>query len=430
MNKTFVLDTNVLLYDPKALVNFGENTIIIPITVIEEIDRFKKDENQTGKNAREVSRRIDALRRDGSLAKGVQLENGGTLRIEIYDEEVMKRLPPELREQRGDNRILAVAVDLMKAESGPVIFVTKDTNLRIKADALGLVAQDYESDEVEDAAFSNIYGPDSGGYIVVDLADEKRPFFHDLLRGFEEYATLKGYAVSFSIDSSLSNKIAFKFTLREATNIGPERLGRDFQEYVEKIVQGDDFTDMPVITSLEEHYVLFRVLKNRISFLQHSYNMSKNAAELYENIAKKAVTMMPMTPAPPSQNIILQTGGVVESRNYIANNSSRVIQGDNSRIIEKSTIKIGSTFSEKKAQIDKILAVIQLLKKDNDVTDQKVQAVTNLEKVKDELENESQPDESRISKWLERTKQAIQLGSFAHETVSACKELLEAFGVG
>jgi PhoH-like ATPase len=92
---------------------------------------------------------MDAFRKEGSLSKGVPLANGGTLRIEIYEEKVMKRLPPELREDRGDNRILAVAVDLMETEpTAPVILVTKDTNLRIKADALGLAAQDYESDKV------------------------------------------------------------------------------------------------------------------------------------------------------------------------------------------------------------------------------------------------------------------------------------------
>ncbi len=149
MKKMYVIDTNVLLYDPQALTKFEDNSIIIPITVIEEIDRFKKDMNETGRNARQVSRLMDAFRKEGSLSKGVPLKNGGTLRIEIYEENVMKRLPPELREQRGDNRILAVAVDLMESEpTVPVILVTKDTNLRIKADALGLDAQDYESDKV------------------------------------------------------------------------------------------------------------------------------------------------------------------------------------------------------------------------------------------------------------------------------------------
>lgn len=148
--KIFVLDTNVLLHDPQALYKFEDNNIIVPITVIEEIDRFKKDMNETGRNARQISRLLDTLRKEQSLSQGVDLGNGGTLRVEIYEEKVMKRLPPELRVDRGDNRILAVAMDLHEKDPAtPVILVTKDTNLRIKADALGLVAEDYESDKVD-----------------------------------------------------------------------------------------------------------------------------------------------------------------------------------------------------------------------------------------------------------------------------------------
>jgi PhoH-like ATPase len=158
MKKIYVLDTNVLLYDPQALTRFEDNSIIIPITVIEEIDRFKKDMNETGRNARQFSRLMDEMRKQGSLSKGLPLADGGTLRIEIYEEQIMKGLPPELRVDRGDNRILAVAVDLMQNEPNvPVILVTKDTNLRIKADALGLSAQDYESDKVSiDELYSGV----------------------------------------------------------------------------------------------------------------------------------------------------------------------------------------------------------------------------------------------------------------------------------
>jgi len=150
MIKNFVLDTNVLLYDPQAIFKFEENNIIIPITVIEEIDRFKKDMNETGRNARQLSRYLDEMRATGSLANGIALETGGTLRVEMYEEKFMKVLPPELREERGDNRILAVALRVKEQdEATPVIFVTKDTNLRIKSDALGLKAEDYESDKVD-----------------------------------------------------------------------------------------------------------------------------------------------------------------------------------------------------------------------------------------------------------------------------------------
>jgi PhoH-like ATPase len=148
--KHFILDTNVLLHDPLALFKFEENDITVPITVIEEVDRFKKDMNETGRNARQVSRILDDLRKKGSLATGVKLDSGGSLRVELYNQEVARLLPPELSEQRGDNRILAIAVDIKnKNNRVPVILVTKDTNLRIKADAIGLNAEDYESDKVD-----------------------------------------------------------------------------------------------------------------------------------------------------------------------------------------------------------------------------------------------------------------------------------------
>ncbi|PLX96213.1 MAG: phosphate starvation-inducible protein PhoH [Desulfuromonas sp.] len=148
MKKTYILDTNVLLHDPQALQRFEENDLVIPMTVIEEIDRFKKDLSETGRNARQISRLLDALRRQGSLVEGVPLERGGVLKVELYSEEALKKLPPELRSDSGDNRILAVALALKENCGCPVIFVTKDTNLRIKADTIGLVAADYESDKV------------------------------------------------------------------------------------------------------------------------------------------------------------------------------------------------------------------------------------------------------------------------------------------
>jgi PhoH-like ATPase len=148
MPKKYVLDTNVLLHDPQALLKFEDNDVVIPITVIEEIDTFKKDLNEIGRNARHVSRMLDNLRAQGSLTQGVELESGGKLTVILFTQDHVKLLPPELRIERGDNRILAVAVALQENSADKVIFVTKDTNLRIKANALGLVAQDYQNDKV------------------------------------------------------------------------------------------------------------------------------------------------------------------------------------------------------------------------------------------------------------------------------------------
>ena len=142
--RTYVLDTNVLLYDPNALEVFEDNELVIPITVIEEVDRFKKDLNETGRNARLVSRRLDELRAQGRLSRGVPLPSGGRLRVEIPTGTEQK-VPSILMNHSNDNQIINVAHKLAQvAEPGDVILVTRDTNMRIKADSLGIQAEDYE----------------------------------------------------------------------------------------------------------------------------------------------------------------------------------------------------------------------------------------------------------------------------------------------
>ncbi len=148
--KNYILDTTVLLYDARALFNFEENNVIIPMTVIEDIDHFKKDLTETGRNARQTSRLLDALRNRGSLTKGVKLDNGGTLAVALSDADAVRRIPREFQEKARDNYILAIALAVKeKAGSIPTVFVSKDINLRIKADAIGCAVEDYESDKVD-----------------------------------------------------------------------------------------------------------------------------------------------------------------------------------------------------------------------------------------------------------------------------------------
>lgn len=155
MRKTFVLDTNVLLHDPQALTRFEDNAVVIPIEVVEEIDRFKRDPSEKGRNARQISRLLDALREKGNLADGVPIDDasGGTLQVVFCRSETLAQLPPELKGCNGDNNILAVALEQLRSglisDQPPVVLVTKDTNLRIKADAVGLTAQDYTTDKVD-----------------------------------------------------------------------------------------------------------------------------------------------------------------------------------------------------------------------------------------------------------------------------------------
>lgn len=148
MKKYYILDTNVLLHDVNSLFAFGDNDIIIPMVAIEELDRFKKDVNEIGRNARQVSRILDNLRAKGPLYQGVLLENGGSIRVFIPSAKT-NYLPTELILNKADNQILSVAMELKEKGGKHVCLVTKDTNLRIKADALGITARDYELDKVE-----------------------------------------------------------------------------------------------------------------------------------------------------------------------------------------------------------------------------------------------------------------------------------------
>jgi PhoH-like ATPase len=148
MKKTYILDTNVLLHDPDSLFSFEDNAIVLPLSVIEELDRIKRRSDDIGRNAREISRKLDELRIKGRLAEGVHLANGGSLRIEMNGNK-SNHHPKGIDLNTTDNLILALAYSLMNNGTGPVILVTKDLNLRIKADVLGVAAEDFYSDKVD-----------------------------------------------------------------------------------------------------------------------------------------------------------------------------------------------------------------------------------------------------------------------------------------
>lgn len=149
MKKNYVIDTNVLVHDPQALFKFEDNDLIVPIYVLEEIDRFKRDTTERGRNAREVARLLDGLREThGSLAAGIPLKDGGTLRV--YVPRKRPTLSIALEPSSGDNSIIQTAIEIRDQAAGvPTVFVTMDVNLRVRSDALGLTTQAYENQSVE-----------------------------------------------------------------------------------------------------------------------------------------------------------------------------------------------------------------------------------------------------------------------------------------
>ena len=148
--KHFVLDTNVLLHNPESINSFADNIIVLPMTVIEELDNFKRHNDELGRSARQVIRQLDRLRERGNLRDGVVMENGGTLKITVEDRD----MPGTFMDMSvPDNRILAIANSLRR-QGERVIFVSKDINSRLKADALGIDVMDFEKQKCD---FDTLY---------------------------------------------------------------------------------------------------------------------------------------------------------------------------------------------------------------------------------------------------------------------------------
>jgi len=162
--KNYVLDTNVLLHDPAALDRFKENHLCVPADVLSELDKFKSEQSERGANARRVHRRLTAMfSSSNQITKGVTTEGGGTVRLVIYDpascpknSEMLNRFHRIFPDrERVDHRILAACLLLMQHNTAPVVLVTKDINMQLKARAVGIDCQDYLNDKVEAREVSN-----------------------------------------------------------------------------------------------------------------------------------------------------------------------------------------------------------------------------------------------------------------------------------
>ncbi len=142
MKKTYVLDTNVLLSDPNSIFSFEDNDLIIPMAVLEELDHHKSRLDEVGRAGRQISRTLDEMRSKGSLIDGVALQNGATLKIVAINPSILTNLPPELLSSKVDNMIISFMLQLNR-ENQSATLVTKDINVRIKCDSLGVKCEDY-----------------------------------------------------------------------------------------------------------------------------------------------------------------------------------------------------------------------------------------------------------------------------------------------
>jgi PhoH-like ATPase len=175
LTKVFVLDTNVILHDSGCIRNFAEHDVAIPITVLEELDKFKRGNEDINFQAREFLRRLDDLTGDALSDSGASLGEGlGSIRV-VLGGELDSRLKASFFQDSPDHRILNTALALQKREHArPVVLISKDTNLRMKAKSLGLPAEDYSSDKIE--SYDKLY---TGKRVITDAASETISRFYE-----------------------------------------------------------------------------------------------------------------------------------------------------------------------------------------------------------------------------------------------------------
>lgn len=211
LRRKIVIDTNVILFDSMALLRFGDADVHIPISVIEEVDKFKRDQGENGRNARQFSRFVDVLRAKGSLANGVHIENSET--VVYISTDLMLGGPSELDSQKVDNRILHTALALQKQHPRTKVeLITKDINLRIKADVYGIFANDYEP---TDASKDDMYE----GYLEISISPAQIDSFY---KDKKYEADVKLYANQYVI-------------MKDSTNPNHSAIGR-YSETAKAIV--------------------------------------------------------------------------------------------------------------------------------------------------------------------------------------------------
>jgi PhoH-like ATPase len=244
--KKIVIDTNVILFDAQAILKFGPSDVYIPISVIEEVDRFKRDQGENGRNARQFSRFIDILRAKGTLSHGVQLDNSECV-VYVSTDMLFHGMPTELDHVKADNRILMTALALQKQHpKHPVELITKDINLRIKADVYGITAKDFEPANVSQ---EDLYE----GYLELELSPK------DIDRFYQE----KKYVPDAKL---IANQYVI---MKDSSNPNHSAIGRfsDKEKAIVPLVQPADSIWGIQPRNVEQSFALDCLLNDEILFV-------------------------------------------------------------------------------------------------------------------------------------------------------------------
>ncbi|MEN6565306.1 MAG: hypothetical protein ABFC57_03295 [Veillonellales bacterium] len=290
---------------------------------------------------------------------------------------------------------------------------------------------------------------ESGGYIVIEMDDQKRQIFQDVLKGFEDYAKLKGYKIAFSSDTSHTNMFAFKFTiLEEGVTVSIEKVKNDIKEYLQKIESDEPLEQMPIVLSQEQHNEIITKLINRINFLKYNYRITKDTLNYYTNLISSNNITYPTSNVNPVINVI--TDSNPRNTHYYSHNGDEftmeghkvngtgIVIGDNSKGIgEGSTvigdnnmgITIGGSFAEKNNKLEMLTQLINSLEADEPSTSDKQNAIRYLKNIEEELKDTPTPDKSVIEKWFSKASTCIQTAKLGKELLDQVKVLYDTFSL-
>ena len=279
-------------------------------------------------------------------------------------------------------------------------------------------------------SFQQKTGLGSGGFLMINCSNDKKSLFHDLLKGFEEYTQLIGYNVSLSIDNSILNKIAFKYSLTDVGLTMPvQKIKKDFFKYISYLQKDASFSDLPEISASKQYTAIMQALKSRIKFLQHHYKLKEKTTRYYNNMLKKfyffsaGIIQAASIYSNPEINLNSSDSELTDSFDTAENNKIESSEKpadittesvDSSDILNVSVdssdilnVSVDSS-DTKDEKIDGLSKLIELLKNDEkvDVTD-KYKIIMGLEVIKTDLTENREPEKSKIEKWFVETREFL-----------------------
>ena len=275
-----------------------------------------------------------------------------------------------------------------------------------------------------------------GGYVFVEVPDDYKSLFHDTIKGFEEFARLKGYRVSIAIDTTPPGKVGFKFTILDrGVTVSTSTVRSDVDEYIAQFTKYETFDRLPIVIDPVEHERLKAALTTRFTMIKSNAEMHKATADFYrqlvQDMAQLKVGGVGYLPAPST---VIHTqlglpGAHVTSDSYSADYSPGAAVGKrNATQLEATRITIGSAGEHRDRQLGSLTELIELLSRSQLAG--KDDAVRHLANVREEITAEEPPDPGLVEKFLDKAKSALVLADKGSDIWKKANEVLGLFGCG